>query len=1594
MFKTIRKRDWAIIASILLVALSMFAWAETQPITEIKNYDDLKTFAAAVNGGETYEGKTVNINNDIVMSDDWKPIGAVISITEVNGGTYSKVDIKTDKPFMGTLNGNGYKITGLKMNYTTDNFTYSNTSTWVGGLFIATENAIIKDLVLEDVSMTDSEKKLFMAPAVAMATNTQFINVDIKSGTIDCARSSGIANYMDGGKIVSCDVAKDVTLKSFVKTGTKIITGGLVQQVGFDNQAKSADARIVISECTFSGKMEIDPQSADFLWAGGMYGGTSYSSAPIIYFNLIVDKCKMDGSITVESSSLDKFVYYDSASKTDKRGTDDASKETKEKSFGGILGRTHQGVPTTVVETSGDVWLSKGGAVGYATTFKQAEAGIISGDITTYYTSLDEAIANGGELVVVKDVTTKNNYSVAKGVSIDMDLQGYRLARECDAKDNGVRSAVFRVSGDLTFKGDKTELKTTGDHTGAWSFAVRADETGSITFNSKTTNLTSTNDKYTAAAFTNYASGDISFNGDNVMLKAVSEYGITVVDCYNCESVAKTIFNNSGNVTIHGIVSPTKGYGLSNTVGLRGGNIEVTSNVDALNIIMEGSSPRNSDTDGCAGIDVDDQGKSAIVKLNSTVVSVDVTAGMDTANTKFNESAVQAGQSSYVGAAGVRARAGKIEIGDTTKLLVSVKDGYKTAIAVGVLAEKEKEIPGIIVISGDSVIRAEGKLGSYALHAKDEGTISMCSEGKKTELFGDIMSENGSLVTLSGTTELTGNIIGSAELVSTGTLKMLKNSEISIKSADIDTLEIPEGVTATIKAGASVSIKNVTGRGILLLDGANVKIGTVSAESIVTAINTAVIDSKLTLNGTLKVGNGVKLTIAELDAAAGSIELSGSGVIVVTGAATGTPKLTVAGTNAINISVGASSDMSFKGAVINGVTHDGTISAPDGGGKYDPYKLAGISVSPQTMTLYVGEKSTLSAVLRPSGAAGTITWESSDTNIVTVDEKGSIEAKKEGTATITAKSGTFSAACAVTVKPVKVTSIKLSQTSLTLVNSASADITAEKLPKNATAAIVWKSDNEAIATVADGKITAAAVGKANITATADGITAKCVVTVVAGYKAATDIIVTPASLKLAVNASKQLTAEVYPADATNKTVTWSRVSGDASINVDAKSGLVTAGTGAATATIRAEADKISKDVVVTVVAPDPETLVLGSSKMALYVGEKAELTAAVGPAAVTDKRVTWSKTDTDSSIALDTEGPSTKVSITASKPGTSVIKATKNSLTAECSVTVLEVPKKIVTASALTLDKNSALVALGGTMQLTAAIEPANADGTFTWSAASTSADVSAVSGKATVKAVKAGTTAVTVTWKGVGGDELKATCNITAEDMSAPVKAVVKEETVKQLEEKNILVAVTAPATDKAVISTDNTEVVKKLEVASDGSLVMSKAAVDAIAKEIGQSVTPLPVIEAEVPISGDLEQTVIMTMLMPGGSIQAKTVGEMILVKLLNTAKNETLERVGTIEALTSGKWLIKKAFTEEVLDANAVIDPMQTYEVNVAVRDNSVYDLNNELGKVVDPIAASVKTQTSDPSKGSSSSGCNAGFAALALLAIVPVIYRKKK
>lgn len=80
---------------------------------------------------------------------------------------------------------------------------------------------------------------------------------------------------------------------------------------------------------------------------------------------------------------------------------------------------------------------------------------------------------------------------------------------------------------------------------------------------------------------------------------------------------------------------------------------------------------------------------------------------------------------------------------------------------------------------------------------------------------------------------------------------------------------------------------------------------------------------------------------------------------------------------------------------------------------------------------------------------------------------------------------------------VSVSSVKVSKSSLSLTVGGSATVTATVNPSNAKdKTVTWKSSNEKVATVKDGKITAVGAGTATITATAGGKSATVKVTVI------------------------------------------------------------------------------------------------------------------------------------------------------------------------------------------------------------------------------------------------------------------------------------------------------------------------------------------------------------------------------------------------------------------------------------------------------------------------------------------------------------------
>ena len=84
------------------------------------------------------------------------------------------------------------------------------------------------------------------------------------------------------------------------------------------------------------------------------------------------------------------------------------------------------------------------------------------------------------------------------------------------------------------------------------------------------------------------------------------------------------------------------------------------------------------------------------------------------------------------------------------------------------------------------------------------------------------------------------------------------------------------------------------------------------------------------------------------------------------------------------------------------------------------YKVTGVSLNTDSLSLEVGESETLTATITPSNATDqNVTWSSNNESVATVDTSGKVTAIKAGTATITATAADGSgksASCFVTVK--------------------------------------------------------------------------------------------------------------------------------------------------------------------------------------------------------------------------------------------------------------------------------------------------------------------------------------------------------------------------------------------------------------------------------------------------------------------------------------------------------------------------------------------------------------------------------------------------
>ncbi len=405
----------------------------------------------------------------------------------------------------------------------------------------------------------------------------------------------------------------------------------------------------------------------------------------------------------------------------------------------------------------------------------------------------------------------------------------------------------------------------------------------------------------------------------------------------------------------------------------------------------------------------------------------------------------------------------------------------------------------------------------------------------------------------------------------------------------------------------------------------------------------------------------------------------------------------------------------------------------------------------------------LSAAVLPANATNrTVTWSLvNGTGQATINTSGLVSAISSGTvtarATATDGSGVFGTlTITISGQVIPVTGITVTGAggaSTINTDNGTLQMNAAVTPSNATnRTVTWSLVNgtgqASISTT--GLVTAIANGTVTARATAtdgSGIYGTFVITISSQVIPVTGITVTGAggtSIITADNGTLQLSAAVTPADATNRTVTWSLVNGTGQASISS-SGLVTAiSTGTVTARATStDGSGVFGTLSITIsnqIIPVTGITVTGAGGASIVTTDNAtlQLSATVVPTNATTRTVTWSLVNGTGQASISSTGL-----VTAISNGTVTTRATATDGSGLYGTLVITISGQVIQVTGITVagaGGASTIASTDGTLQLSAAVTPANATTrTVTWSLVNGTGQAS-ISTSGLVTAISAGT--------------------------------------------------------------------------------------------------------------------------------------------------------------------------------------------------------------------------------------------------------------
>ncbi len=310
-----------------------------------------------------------------------------------------------------------------------------------------------------------------------------------------------------------------------------------------------------------------------------------------------------------------------------------------------------------------------------------------------------------------------------------------------------------------------------------------------------------------------------------------------------------------------------------------------------------------------------------------------------------------------------------------------------------------------------------------------------------------------------------------------------------------------------------------------------------------------------------------------------------------------------------------------------------------------------------TAVIYTGGTSTQTVQLRATvrGASKAVTWTSLNPAVATVDEKGKVTSVSAGQAVIMATANGKTDTCVVKVLK---NSISLNMDTMQLGTKGNGS--AIKLTPTIVGtgkSVKWTTSDKTVATVSGGRVTGKNTGTAIITATANGVSATCEVTVIKD-----SLSISEEKVLLYTGETKQIRS-----NATSKEVVVWESSNDNVVTVDEKGKLTAVGEGTATIRIslsNAAAGTVSRDTT------DTCEVTVKDSRMEIYNEEISLKTKGTDKTCtlsyqVTGRRNTIKWTTSNSKVVSVSGGK-----LTAKSVGTATVTATANGVSDTVEVTV------------------------------------------------------------------------------------------------------------------------------------------------------------------------------------------------------------------------------------------------------------------------------------------------------------------------------------